>query len=189
MAAAGALGAGWGVLSSVTNAAASSLGAAASLLVNSGFAWAAVAVAAGALLRRRPQGALAGVLALLTMTTAYYGADSVLRREAFSMYLAELQFWAVAALLLGSVLGFVGASTGRPGVVGLLAGLTVPVGAAVEMFWLPRWPTGPTAPPALDEVRIGVLAVAALAAAVVIAAHARRPGRVPALPDADRVPR
>ncbi|MFP5369785.1 MAG: hypothetical protein ACLGI3_03430 [Actinomycetes bacterium] len=33
-----ALGAGWGVLSSATNAATSALGAAASLVVNSGFA-------------------------------------------------------------------------------------------------------------------------------------------------------
>ena len=174
MTAALALGACWGALSSLTNAAASPVGVAASLIVNSGWAWAGVAVAAGALARGRLLGAGAGVLALLAMTTAYYGTDSVLRGEPFAMYLAELQLWAVAALLLGSVLGVVGASIRRSGVVGLLAGLTVPVGAALEMLWLPRWPAGPTAPAALDEIRIAVLTGAVLTASAVITSHVRR---------------
>ncbi len=46
--------------------------------------------------------------------------------------------WWMECVVFGSVLGVVGASIRRPGVVGLLAALTVPVGAAVEMLLLPR---------------------------------------------------
>jgi hypothetical protein len=173
------LGAGLGALSSLTNAAVSPVGVAASLIVNAGWAWAGVAVAAGALIGKRVLGAVAGVLALIAMTTAYYGTDSVLRHEAFAMYWPEMRVWWLAALIFGSALGVVGASIGRPGAVGLLAGLTVPVGAAVEMLWLPRWSGARTVPQGLDEVRLVVLVAAAVGAGVVVRAYLRRPVPVP----------
>ena len=59
----------------------------------------------------------------------------------------------------------------------MLARLTVPVGAAVEMAWLPRW-EGIAVAPALNAVRALVWAVATLAAGLVIARYlARRPSR------------
>lgn len=45
--------------------------------------------------------------------------------------------WWLASVVFGSVLGAVGASVRRPGVIGLFAGLTVPVGAIVQMIFLP----------------------------------------------------
>jgi len=132
------LGAGWGTLSSFTNADVSPFGVAASLLVNAGWAWAGVAVAAGWLVGTAARGAAAGVLALFAMTTAYYGMDSILHHVPFGSDWYEMLVWWMASVVFGSVLGVVGASIRRPGVVGLLAALTVPVGAAVEMLLLPR---------------------------------------------------
>jgi len=132
------LGAMWGGLSSFTNADVSPFGVAASLLVNAGWAWAGVAVAAGWLVGTAARGAAAGVLALFAMTTAYYGMDSIVHRVQFGSDWYEMLVWWMASVVFGSVLGVVGASIRRPGVVGLLAALTVPVGAAVEMLLLPR---------------------------------------------------
>ena len=162
-------------MSSLTNASAAPVAAAASIVVNAGWAWAGVAVAAGALAGTRGRGAVAGVLTLIATTTAYYGADAVLRHEPFGMYWPEMRVWWIAALLLGSLLGAVGANIGRPGVVGLLAGLTVPVGAAVEMLWLPRWSGSLTVSVALDEVRVLVWAAAAVGAGIAVMTYLRHP--------------
>ncbi len=169
MAASFVLGAMWGGLSSFTNADASPFGAAASLVVNAGWAWAGVAVAAGWLLGTSARGAAAGVLALFAMTTAYYGMDSVLRDEPFGSYWYEMRRWWIASLAFGSVLGALGGSIRRPGVIGLLAGLTVPVGAAVEMILLPREgrPFG-VVNPVYDWLRPVVWTAAAAATAVLV---------------------
>jgi hypothetical protein len=115
----------------------------ASKLLDSGWAWAGLAIAAGWLVGGSARGAVAGVLALLAATTAYFGMDSVLIEGsdgilAGSRY--EIRFWWLASAVLGTPLGVVGASIGRPGVIGLLAGLTLPVGATVQMIWLPGYP-------------------------------------------------
>ncbi|MGV9309556.1 hypothetical protein ACWDLG_39845 [Nonomuraea sp. NPDC003727] len=83
------------------------------------------------------RGAVAGVLALIAATAAYYCLDSVLRDEPLSWYWPETVRWWVASVLFGTPLGAVGASIRRPGLAGLLAKLTVPVGAAVQMVVLP----------------------------------------------------
>ncbi len=132
------LGAVWGALSSFTNAEASPFGVAVAVVVNAGWAWAGVAVAAGWVVRTVVRGAAAGVLALFAMTTAYYGMDSILRDEPFGSYWYEMRVWWLASLVFGAVLGAIGGSIRRPGLVGLLAGLAVPVGATVEMILLPR---------------------------------------------------
>lgn len=174
------LGAGWGAVSSLTNAADSPAGRVASLIANAGWAWAAVAVAAGWLAGTFVRGAVAGALALVAATAAYYGTDAALRQEPFASYRDEMRAWWLAGVVLGSALGAVGASIRRPGVVGLVAGLTVPVGAAVEMAWLPRWPGGADADPALGWARLLVWAAAAAIAGGVVArfllaARRRRP--------------
>jgi hypothetical protein len=103
------------------------------------------------------------------MTTAYYGMDSVLREESFSSYWYEMRVWWLASLVFGSALGAVGGSIGRPGVDGLLARLTVPLGAAVEMMWLPRWSSGLGTDALLTFVRLAVGAAAAVAAGLIVA--------------------
>lgn len=177
------LGAGWGAVSSLTNDVSSPYGTigsrmvdtgwawaaeVASLIANAGWAWAGVAVAAGWLVGARARGAADGVLALIAMTTAYYGMDSVLRQEPFASYWYEMRVWWLASLVFGSALGAVGGSIGRPGVIGLVAGLTVPIGAVVEMIWLPRW-NAPGGDATLDWVRMIVWAAAAVGACVVVA--------------------
>ncbi|MER5989284.1 hypothetical protein [Streptomyces sp. NPDC001787] len=69
--------------------------------------------------------------------------------------------WLLVGLPFGLVLGGVGAAIRRPGVVGLLAALTVPVGAVVQMVVLPPRPHL-TATPAvvLAEVIVWTDAVA-----------------------------
>jgi hypothetical protein len=51
-------------------------------------------------------------------------------------YAGETRYWWLASLTLGPFLGAVGASLVRSGMIGLLAGLIVPVGALVETIFL-----------------------------------------------------
>jgi hypothetical protein len=182
-----ALGAVVGVLSSLANAASSPVGVAASLVLNAGWAWAAVPVAAGWCAGTWRAGAVAGVLALAVTTTAYYVTDSFLRHEPIGMYRHEMRYWWLAGVGFGSLLGGVGGLVRRPGVLGLLAGLTVPVGAAVEMAWLPRW-DATSMPPTLDAVRVVVWAAAALAAGLVLVRYtlSSGPASTPELSDPAR---
>lgn len=124
-------------MTSLSNAGDSQLAVVTSIILDVGWAWAGLAVAAGWLVGRPARGALAGVSALLAATTAYYALDSVLRDEPFSLYWPELQRWWLASVVAGAALGAVGAYVGRPGARGLLAGLVVPVGALVQMVTLP----------------------------------------------------
>ena len=124
-------------MTSLSNSGGSQLAVVTSIVLDGGWAWAGLAVAAGWLGGTPARGALAGVLALLAATTAYYGLDSVLRDESFAVYWPELQRWWLASVAGGAALGAVGAYVGRPGARGLLAGLVVPVGALVQMVTLP----------------------------------------------------
>jgi len=178
-----ALGAAFGAATSLSNALSSWLGLVdgvrlesgwawparvVSLTLDSGWAWAAVAVAAGWLAGSRARGAAAGVLALLAATTAYFALDSVFLEEPFTMGSAAVRYWLVASVLCGSVLGVVGACVNRPGLVGLLAGLTVPVGAAVQMIIRPPGSDPMSLTGADGWARLIVWAAAAVGAAVVI---------------------
>lgn len=111
----------------------------ASLLLDIGWAWAGVAVAVGWLAGTRLRGSIAGVLALLAATTAYYCVDGLLLREPLAWHGPEIVLWWLASVVFGSALGVVGASIRQPGVVGLLAALTVPAGAIVQLIFLPPW--------------------------------------------------
>ncbi|MEV5571783.1 hypothetical protein AB0L06_17160 [Spirillospora sp. NPDC052269] len=120
----------------------------ASTLLDSGWAWAGFAVAAGWLFTRSERdaktalvvGAAAGALGLFAATAAYSAVD-VWRGAAASSW-SEPVVWWVAGVVLGSPLGLVGAYARRPTVVGLLARLTVPVGAATQMLVLPTGRNG-----------------------------------------------
>ncbi|MEW2489551.1 hypothetical protein [Streptomyces sp. NPDC048411] len=145
-----AVGAGFGAATSLVNALSSpygDLGApltgtvwagaakVLSLLMDAGWAWAALAVAMGWLAGTRALGALVGALALIAATGAYYVTDALVWEAG-----TEMVRWWVAGLPLGLALGAVGAAIRRPGLTGLLAALTVPVGAAVQMVVLPPGP-------------------------------------------------
>ncbi|MFC6079779.1 hypothetical protein [Sphaerisporangium aureirubrum] len=117
-----------------------------SVLLDSGWAWAGLAVAVGWLVTRarvsRPAalaqgGAVAGVLALLAATAAYGVVDAIRSGGEFAWYESESPVWWVASVVFGAPLGAVGACVRRPGAIGLLARLTVPVGAALQMVVLP----------------------------------------------------
>ena len=137
MVAALVLGASFGAATSLSNEGDSQLAAVVSIILDIGWAWAGLAVAAGWLAGAPVRGALAAVLALLAATTAYYALDSVLREEPLTLYWPELQRWWLASVACGPVLGAVGAYIGRGGVQGLLAGLVVPLGALAQMVVLP----------------------------------------------------
>ncbi|GAA4055380.1 hypothetical protein GCM10022214_03220 [Actinomadura miaoliensis] len=116
-----------------------------SVLLDSGWAWAGLAVATGWLVTRTEQnpraalatGAAAGALALIAATTAYSVVDTIRGAGAAHWYQSEPFFWWVAGVVFGPPLGAIGACIKRPTMIGLLARLTVPVGAAAQMLVLP----------------------------------------------------
>ncbi len=114
---------------------------AASMVLNSGSAWAALAVVGGWLIGRPLAGAVAGTVALVAAVVGYY-AFGVLAGDRTSVGLAgvsgAIRMWALLAVVVGPLLGLAGALVRRPGVVGLIAVLVVPVGVVVEMVGLRR---------------------------------------------------
>jgi hypothetical protein len=134
-----------------------------SLLLDAGWAWAALAVAMGWLAGTWSRGAAAGALTLLAATTAYYVMDAFMRDEPLAWYWQEMVLWWAASVLFGLLLGAVGAAIRHPGAIGLLAALTVPVGAAVQMIALPSRPHI-TATPAVVLAEVIVWTGAAIGA-------------------------
>ena len=130
----------------------------ASYLLNAGWAWAVLAVAAGWMAatpasaapdRATPSGgasargtvgvsAAAGCLAAGFAVLTYYVSDSLLRDEPFAWYVDELLIWLVASVLVCGPLGAVGALVRRPGRVGLLAAAAVAVVLLVRRWWAGR---------------------------------------------------
>ncbi|MET8214065.1 hypothetical protein ABZT51_51390 [Streptomyces sp. NPDC005373] len=106
-----------------------------SLLMDAGWSWAALAVAMGWLAGTRVRGALVGALVLLAATGAYYVTDASVAGAG-----TDMVAWSVVGLPFGLALGLVGSAIRRPGLIGLLAALIVPVGAAVQMVVLPPRP-------------------------------------------------
>lgn len=137
-----------------------------SKLIGVGWSWAGLAVAMGLLVGTSIRGAVAGVLALLAATTAYSGMDALLLEESLAWLWYELLLWWTMSIVFGPVLGVVGASIRRPGVIGLLAGLTLLVGASVEMILLSSDSLGGS--PALNWAQMIVWVAAAVGACVAI---------------------
>jgi hypothetical protein len=116
-----------------------------SVLLDSGWAWAGCGVAVGWAVTRGGDGrrtapalgAVAAALALLAATIAYGIGEAVADGGQTPWFGADELVWGTASIVLGAPLGAIGACARRPGAVGLLARLTVPVGAAVQMVVLP----------------------------------------------------
>ena len=81
------------------------------------------------------RGALAGCLALVCATTAYYGTDLLF--DGGPWWDLVTRYWLIVSLLFGPPLGVVGALIRRSDPVGTLAVLLVPFGAALQMVVLP----------------------------------------------------
>lgn len=137
----------------------------ASLLTDIGWAWAGLAVGVGWSAGTRRRGAMAGALALIAATMAYYCVDGLLA-GAFSGQ--EMLFWWLASAVFGPALGAVGTSIERPGTIGLLARLTVPIGAIVQMSFQPPDGNLPVVPTAAIWTRVIVLAAATVAIVIII---------------------
>ena len=148
-----------------------------SLLLDVGWAWAAVAVAAGWLAGSGVigRGAAAGAVSLMAATAAYFVMDSLLRDEPLAGYVGEVRYWLLASVALGPLLGVVGASLLRVGVTGLLAGLIVPVGALVQTLFLQPALRSSSRPAAISAlVIVSVAAVACIGLVVARFARHRR---------------
>ena len=152
-----------------------------SLLLDVGWAWAAVAVAAGWLAGAGAigRGAAAGTAALMAATVAYFLMDSLLRADSLAGSVGEARYWVLASLTFGPLLGAVGASLVRLGVIGLLAGLVVPVGALVQTIFLQPGIASSSRPAGVWALVI-VLAAAGACISVVVARFALQRRRVPA---------
>lgn len=186
-----AAGPAFGAVDAATNAAASpytdvgaalvgtpwqSVAAFTGLIVNGGWAWAALAVAGGWLAgssggwRGAAASAATGFAAVLGATVAYFVVDSALKGDPLAGHLTEAAFWAVAALVLCVPLGVVGRLARRPDAVGLLARLVVPAGAALQMVLVPPgYAAVGGLRPWAGEARSTVLVAAGVAAAVAVA--------------------
>lgn len=145
----------------------------ASHLLDTGWAWAAVAVVVGRLARAVGWGAVAGALTLIAATTTYYLADSVFHGESLDFYGRDMLFWWLPAVLVGPLLGMAGALTHRPGLLGLFAALAVPIGALVQMIVFPPGGTFQV-PDSAIYARAAVTTAALLSTALLLFRFTRR---------------
>ncbi|MBL7253069.1 DUF6518 family protein [Paractinoplanes lichenicola] len=154
----------------------------ASLILDAGWVWAALAVLAGWLASRRVQpvaglawGAAAGGLSLLCATAAYYGTDLLF--DGGSWWGWVTRYWLIGSVLLGPPLGVVGALIRRGGAIGVVAAIVVPVGAALQMVILP--------PPAesrmAEPIQWSVWVAAVVSVGLIARSGGRRPRKASAL--------
>jgi hypothetical protein len=113
----------------------------ASLILDSGWAWAAVAFAVGWLTAPPPGparvavvAAQAGAVGLIVATMAYYATDLLFDID---IYWPTVGYWLLRAVVFGLPLGVAGALAHRPSILGLICALTVPLGAATNMVLFP----------------------------------------------------
>lgn len=140
----------------------------AGLWIHSAWAWAGLGLLVGWIAKRLVAGAIGSVLALLSATTAYYVLYPVLEQEPLSDYWANLSgsdvgWWWPASVIFGPLLGAVGACARSPGLIGLLAGLALPLGMTVD-----RLTVGPLLTPIERVAQVCVVLAAALVAGVVM---------------------
>jgi hypothetical protein len=139
----------------------------ASLVVNSGAAWAGAGVLGGWLLRSASRGPVGGPVALIAAVIAYYLLGAVVGSENPDGSADQIVAYSLMAVAAGPMLGAVGGLIHRPGPLGLFAALVVPLGICAEWIWrssrveLPPDPARSTA----DIVLLTFAAAGATAAA------------------------
>jgi Family of unknown function (DUF6518) len=141
-----------------------------SVILDSGWAWAALAFAIGWPARTPLIGAAAGTAGLVLATATYYLTDVLFDIE---MYRRTVGYWLVRAVLFGLPLGAAGALARRPGRVGLLAALIVPAGAAANLILFPIWTGVDGESPAHAWATAAVWLAAAATTVLVVLRHRR----------------
>lgn len=152
----------------------------ASNILDSGWAWAALAFVLGWLtgtgarpIRAALIGAWNGVTGLIIATIAYYSTDTLF---GIGTDWREVSFWLIRSVAFGMPLGAAGTLARRPGAVGLVAALTVPAGAAMNMALFPPWRDLPGESSAAAWAEGIVWAAAAIAVALVLVRFVRTRG-------------
>ena len=144
----------------------------ASLVVNSGAAWAGAAVLGGWLPGSAARGVVGGPVVLVGAVVAYYGLGAAAGSENPGGSPDLVARWALVALLAGPVLGAVGGGMRRRDVLGLVSALVVPVGVYAEQLWRGSGVPDPARP--LAGILLVALATVGAAAAVGRYVDARR---------------
>ena len=107
----------------------------ASLVLNSGAAWAAVAVLGGWLIGSTLRGVIAGPVALFLAVVAYYVVGAAAGSENPDGSVDQLIYFGLVALLVGPMLAAVGGGIRRRDVLSLVSALVVPLGVYAEAIW------------------------------------------------------
>jgi hypothetical protein len=107
----------------------------ASLVFNSGAAWAGVAVLGGWLVGSTLRGLIAGPVVLILAVVSYYLVGAVTGSENRGGSADQVAYFGLVSLLAGPVLGAAGGSIRRRDLLGLVSALVVPVGVYVETIW------------------------------------------------------
>jgi hypothetical protein len=141
----------------------------ASLVVNSGAAWAAMAVLGGWLVASTARGLIAGPVVLILAVVSYYLVGAVAGSENPDGSVDQVSHFGLLGLLAGPVLGAIGGKIRGRDVLGLISALVVPLGVYAEWIW--RASTVQVQP---DPARpLADIVLVTLAAAVVTVAVAR----------------
>jgi Family of unknown function (DUF6518) len=142
-----------------------------SLILDSGWAWAALGFALGwltgppvRLVHAVLIGAVAGAAGLSLATASYFATDLLF---GISDTWPTVSYWLIRAVILGPPLGAAGTLARRSDVVGFFAGLTIPVGAAMSMLLFPLRTGRPGESSAAAYAEASVWAAAAVGAAAV----------------------
>jgi hypothetical protein len=106
----------------------------ASLVLNSGAAWAGMAVLGG-WLGSSLRGLIAGPVVLILAVVSYYFVGAMAGSENRDGSIDQVAYFGLVALLAGSVLGAAGSRIRRRDVLGLVSALVVPLGVYAEMIW------------------------------------------------------
>jgi hypothetical protein len=107
----------------------------ASLVFNSGAAWAGVAVLGGWFVGSPLRGLIAGPVVLILAVVSYYLVGAVTGSENPDGSVDQVTYFGLVSLLAGAVLGAAGGRIRRRDVLGLVSALVVPLGVYVETIW------------------------------------------------------
>lgn len=148
------------------------------VLLNAGATWAALAFLCGYLARRTGWAMVAGAVGLISAVVSYYAFGSVFGDRIgvdVGNLLGALRYWLVGGLIVGPLLGLAGALARRPGALGFVAALTVPVGTLAELFLVRRLGPQVFAEDAIYGTGVSILAIAGVVGIAAVVRSKTRP--------------
>ncbi|MCU7722792.1 hypothetical protein ODJ79_03615 [Actinoplanes sp. KI2] len=111
--------------------------------LDTGWSWAALGFLLGLLsgagarpARAATLGAVASAVGLVFATVGFYGVEPLVGTSHDRGFII---YWLMGSVVCGLPLGVLGATARRRSVLGLIAALTIPVGAATQMVVFPLW--------------------------------------------------